>query len=236
MTDTIPIYQQITSYIKEYIEKGIYQKGNIIPSEQELCKQFNTSRMTVRRAISELVNDGSLYRVQGRGTFVSHFVFRNSLEVLGFSYHMTKLGFKPSSKILSFETKKPDACIAEELRILPTDNVFLLSRVRMADLEPIAIENVYLPEKRFMGLDKYSFEENSLYDTLRTHYKAEIFLRHEKINAVVVDGTNANILFSKNHGVVMHTWGVDFDSNMNPIAYADSIYHGTKYTFDVIIK
>ena len=236
MTETIPIYQQIIDYIKEYIEKGIYQKGNIIPSEQEFCKQFNTSRMTVRRAINELVNDGFLYRVQGRGTFVSHYVFKKSLEMVGFSSYMEKMGIKPSSKVLSFELIKPEAWLAEELKILPSDNVFFLSRVRMADLEPIAIENVYLPEKRFPGLDQYSFEEISLYDTLRTQYKAEIFLRHEKMNAVVVKGENANILFSKDQGVVLHTWGLDFDSNMNPIAYADAIYHGTKYTFDAVIK
>ncbi|BBB49080.1 GntR family transcriptional regulator [Pelolinea submarina] len=236
MPENVPIYQQITAYIKETIEKGIYQKGNIIPSEQELCNQFDTSRMTVRRAINDLVNDGTLYRIQGRGTFVSHFVFRKYLEVLGFSYHMRTLGFQPSSKILSFEIQKPEKNIAEELKILPSDNVFYLSRVRMADLEPIAIENVFLPEKRFPGLDKYSLEENSLYDTLRTYYKTEIFLRHEKINAIVAEGTDANILFSKNKGVVMHTWGVDFDTNMNPIAYADSLYHGTKYTFDIVIK
>lgn len=236
MTDTIPIYQQIFSYIKEYIENGIYEKGNIIPSEKELCNQFNTSRMTVRRAIDELVNDGFLYRVQGRGTFVSHCIFRKSLEVLGFSYHMSELGYKPSSKVLSFEIKKPEEQIAEKLKILPADDVYYLSRVRMADLEPIAIENVYLPKKRFPGLQTYSLEENSLYDILKTNYKAEVLLKHEKLNAVIVEGENAKILFSKDNGVGMRMQGVDFDSNMNPIAYADSLYHGTKYTFDVIFK
>lgn len=236
MTETTPIYQQIISYIKEYIDNGIYQKGNIIPSEQELCNQFNTSRMTVRRAIDELVNDGFLYRVQGRGTFVSHYVFRKSLEILGFSLHMIQLGYKPSSKVLSFEIKKPEPFLAEKLRILPTDSVYFLSRVRMADLEPIAIENVYLSEKRFSGLHTYSFEENSLYDILKTYYMTEVLLKQEKLNAVFVEGTNAKILFSKDRGVGMRMRGLDFDTNMNPVAYADSIYHGTKYTFDVIFK
>ncbi|HAF61693.1 MAG TPA: hypothetical protein DCK95_05155 [Anaerolineaceae bacterium] len=236
MTDTIPIYQQIISYIKEYIDNGIYQKGNIIPSEQEFCNQFNTSRMTVRKAIDELVNDGYLYRIQGRGTFVSHWVYRKSLEVLGFTYHMTQLGYKPSSKVLTFETKRTEPLIAEKLKILPTENVYFLSRVRMADLEPIAIENVYLPEKRFPGLDVYSFEENSLYDVLKTYYKTEVLLKQEKINAIMVEGIYAKILFEKDKGVGMRMTGVDIDTNMSPIAYANSIYHGTKYIFDVIFR
>lgn len=236
MTDTIPIYQQIISYIKEYIDNGIYQKGNIIPSEQEFCNQFNTSRMTVRKAIDELVNDGYLYRIQGRGTFVSHWVYRKSLEVLGFTYHMTQLGYKPSSKVLTFETKRTEPLIAEKLKILPTENVYFLSRVRMADLEPIAIENVYLPEKRFPGLDVYSFEENSLYDVLKIYYKTEVLLKQEKINAIMVEGIYAKILFEKDKGVGMRMTGVDIDTNMSPIAYANSIYHGTKYIFDVIFR
>jgi GntR family transcriptional regulator len=236
VADNIPIYQQIISYVKEYIDNGIYQKGNIIPSEQELCNQFNTSRMTVRKAIDELVNDGFLYRIQGRGTFVSHWVYRKSLEVLGFTYHMTQLGYKPGSKVLSFVVKTPETFIAEKLKILPTENVYFLSRVRMADLEPIAIENVYLPEKRFPGLDTYSFEENSLYEILKTKYNAEVVLKQEKINAVTVEGTHAKILFGKDKGVGMRMNGIDFDANMNPVAYADSIYHGTKYIFDVIFR
>jgi len=236
MKETIPIYQQIIAYIKEYIENGIYQKGNIIPSEQEFCNQFNTSRMTVRKAIDELVNDGFLYRIQGRGTFVSHWVYRKSLEVLGFSYHMKQLGYTPTSKVLSFKIKIPQPSVAEKLKILPTENVYFLSRVRLADLEPIAIENVCLPEKRFPGLEMYSFEENSLYEVLKTKYNAEVVLKQEKINAVMVEGNDAKILFEKDKGVVMRMTGVDFDANMTPVACADSIYHGTKYIFDVIFR
>ncbi len=236
MAENQPIYQQIISYIKEYIENGIYQKGNIIPSEQEFCNQFSTSRMTVRKAIDELVNDGYLYRIQGRGTFVSHWVYRKSLEVLGFSYHMKLLGYSPTSKVLSFKIKTPEPTVAERLKILPTENVFYISRVRMADLEPIAIENVSLPEKRFPGLEAYSFEENSLYDVLKTKYNAEVVLKQEKINAVMIEGNDARILFGKDKGVGMRMNGVDFDANMIPVAYADSIYHGTKYIFDVIFR
>lgn len=106
----------------------------------------------------------------------------------------------------------------------------------MADLEPIAIENVYLPEKRFPGLDTYSFEENSLYEILKTKYNAEVVLKQEKIHAVMVAGHDARILFGKEKGVGMRMNGVDFDANMTPVAYADSIYHGTKYIFDVIFR
>jgi GntR family transcriptional regulator len=133
---------------------------------------------------------------------------------------------------LSFELIKPESSIAENLKILPADNVFFLSRVRLADGEPIAIENIYLPEKHFPGLDKYSFEDNSLYSVLKTYYKTEVILKQEKLNAVLVEGEYARILFSKAKGVGMQMRGVDFDTYMNPVSCFDSIYHGTKYTFD----
>ena len=71
--DEQPIFKKIIESIDTGIASGTYARGEAIPSEPELCKLFSTTRMTVRRAIDALVNEGKLYRVQGKGTFVSHF-------------------------------------------------------------------------------------------------------------------------------------------------------------------
>ena len=68
-----PIFRQIIERINAGIESGEFTRGGAIPSEPELCRQFSTTRMTVRRAIDALVNEGKLFRVQGKGTFVSQF-------------------------------------------------------------------------------------------------------------------------------------------------------------------
>ena len=172
--NSVPKFQEIVNYIKNNIDNKIYEKGCILPSEKEFCNQFGTSRMTVRRAIDELVQSGWLYRVHGRGTFVSHFELQKSYLLHGFTENMIRLGCRPSSRVLAFELKEPEAYIAEQLKSLPTEKVYFLYRVRLVDHEPIALEKAYLPENRFPGLPKYSFQENSLYGVLRRYYDAEI--------------------------------------------------------------
>lgn len=236
MDSNVPIYQQIVQYIMDCITNNTYQKGAVIPSEQELCRKFDTSRMTVRKAIDELVKEGWLYRVKGRGAFVSHFELQKTYTLHGFTQNMTQLGFKPSSKVLDFKIIKPDHEIAEILNLLPTDNVYYLKRLRLVDQEPVAVEKAFLAEKRFPGLIDYSFEENSLYDVLKNTYETEAAFAQQKLNAIMVEGEVAKILFHKSKGVALHMRSVDFTKNMSPFIHADSLYHGTKYTFNVLLK
>lgn len=236
MDESMPIYQQIMKYIEENIRNGVYQKGSIIPSEQEFCRQFNTSRMTVRRAIDALVKEGWLYRIQGRGTFISHLEIQKAYALHGFTENMIEMGYKPNSKVLNFELTKPDENIARMLKILPTDSIYILERIRMVDNEPIAIEKIHIPEKLCPGLMSYSFETNSLYEVLKNNYKIEAVYSQQKLNAVTIEGEQAKILFNKNKGVVLRMKNIVFDKNMCPIEYANSIYHGAKYTFNVILN
>ena len=68
----LPIYKKIENDVKAKIQDGTYKGGDLLPSENELKDQYNVSRMTVRQALTNLVNDGYLYRHKGKGTFVSH--------------------------------------------------------------------------------------------------------------------------------------------------------------------
>jgi len=117
----------------------------------------------------------------------------------------------------------------------PGEPLFCLKRIRMADLEPIAIERVWISLKRFPKLPDYDYSETSLYEVLRVEYGLEAGYSRQKLNAVMVEGEDAQILFGAKKGVAMRMRNVDYDKNLRPIAAADSIYHGTKYTFDIVI-
>ena len=225
-----PLFKQIIASINEGIESGAYARGSAIPSEPELCRVFDTTRMTVRRAIDALVNEGKLYRVQGKGTFVSHIELQKTYQKHGFTSNMISLGIHPSSKVLSM-----DDAIKTSLEVEPGEPLFCLKRIRMADLEPIAIERVWISLKRFPKLPDYDYSETSLYEVLRVEYGLEAGYSRQKLNAVMVEGEDAQILFGAKKGVAMRMRNVDYDKNLRPIAAADSIYHGTKYTFDIVI-
>ena len=230
-----PLFKQIIASINEGIESGAYARGSAIPSEPELCRVFNTTRMTVRRAIDALVNEGKLYRVQGKGTFASHIELQKTYQKHGFTSNMISLGIHPSSKVLSMGVCDPDDAIKASLEVEPGEPLFCLKRIRMADLEPIAIERVWISLKRFPKLPDYDYSETSLYEVLRVEYGLEAGYSRQKLNAVMVEGEDAQILFGAKKGVAMRMRNVDYDKNLRPIAAADSIYHGTKYTFDIVI-
>ena len=146
MKVSLPRYREIARQLKEQIEAGVYQEHQAIPSEPELAKQYEVSRMTARQAINELVYDGVLYRIKGKGTFVNHQKYEKSIHGLtSFSEDMIQKGFTPSSLLINKTCLEASDLIAAKLQIKPKDPVIELKRVRLADDEPMALEFVYLP-------------------------------------------------------------------------------------------
>lgn len=232
-----PIFRQIIERINAGIESGEFARGDVIPSEPELCRQFDTTRMTVRRAIDALVNDGKLYRVQGKGTFVSQFELDKTYQKQGFTSNMLSLGLHPSSTVLyAGECEAPEV-IRNHLELEPTEPMFCLTRIRMADLEPIAIERIWLSLKRFPRLPEFDFSKESLYDVLHREFSLDLMNGYSKqrINAVTVTGEDAQALFGAKKGVALRIRNVDYDKTHRPFAATDAVYHGTRYTLDIVI-
>ena len=232
-----PIFRQIIERINAGIESGEYARGDAIPSEPELCKQFDTTRMTVRRAIDALVNEGKLYRVQGKGTFVSQFELDKTYQKQGFTSNMRSLGLHPSSKVLfSGECAAPKEVLAH-LEMAADEPIFCLVRIRMADMEPIAIEHIWLSLKRFPRLPEFDFSTESLYEVLHREYGLDFINGYSKqrVNATTISGENAQTLFGAKKGVVLRIRNVDYDKTHRPFAATDALYHGAKYTLDFVI-
>lgn len=234
-TNEQPIFRQIIDSINAGIDAGVYNRGDAIPSEPELCRLFDTTRMTVRRALDQLVSEGKLFRIQGKGTFVSQLELNKTYQKLGFSSNMLSLGIQPSSRVLFVGECAVNAIVRKHLKLEQDEPVFCLKRIRLADQEPIAIERVWVSLRRFPKLLQYDFSQNSLYDVLRRDYGLEAEYSKQRINAVTVEGEDARLLFDAKKGVALRMRSVDYGKGMKPIAASDSFYHGAKYTLDVVI-
>ncbi|MCE5189812.1 MAG: GntR family transcriptional regulator [Eubacteriales bacterium] len=234
-TNEQPIFRQIIDRINSGIESGIYTRGEAIPSEPELCRLFDTTRMTVRRAIDALVNEGKLFRVQGKGTFVSHLELNKTYQKHGFSSNMLSLGMRPSSRVLYIGECAADNMIRSHLELEPDEPVFCLKRIRLADQEPIAIERVWISLKRFPLLTQYDFSQESLYDVLRREYGVKTEYSKQQINAITLEGEDAQLLFHAKKGVALRIRSVDYGKGLKPIAASHSVYSGAKYTLDILI-
>ncbi len=147
------LYKTIRDDLLRAIENGSLQPDQALPSERELCQRYGTSRMTVRHAVTELESLGSVYRMQGKGTFVSgRKLIQPLMQVSGFTEDMAKRGKKASSQILFAGEKKADAAIARGLRIAPGEPYILIRRLRLADGVPMAIENTALNASLYAAL------------------------------------------------------------------------------------
>lgn len=230
-----PIYAQLEEFIKGKIKEKKYLPGEALPTERELTELFGVSRMTIRQAISNLVNQGVLYRIPGKGAFVSKEVIEKKLEIESFSEDMRKRGLVPGSKIIYFEKINPDEEIKENLKLSDNDKVYFLNRLRLANEEPMAIEYCYLPEKFFPDLIKYNFERCSLYEITKKEYSVAFNFMKQSIKAVNMSKKEAEMLLGKARGFGLASIKIVYNEDENPIEYTRTIYHPERYSYNMVL-
>ena len=141
MENKIPIYRQIEQYIMNNIEDGIYAEGMMIPSEEDFCEKFHTSRMTVRKAFDILQTKGILHKKKGKGTFVSTFSIEKNMQTIhGWKETMQMAGYRTRSDLLKIAMEKADEKIAKKLHI----DVYK-RQLQRDDLLPMWLADMDLP-------------------------------------------------------------------------------------------
>jgi GntR family transcriptional regulator len=162
----------VSSFVPRYYEIEQALRGRVarlephapLPSEAQLCEEFGVSRMTARAAVQRLVQDGLVYRVPGRGTFVAASrANRTAGHILSFSDEMRRKGRVPSSRVI--ERRRRRATKDEERRLGARD-VVVLRRVRLADGRPLALERAVFPADRVGEAVEAALERASLFETL----------------------------------------------------------------------
>ena len=142
----IPLYYQLKQWVIEQIERGDLKPGDVIPSERELSERFEISRMTVRQALLELVIEGKLVREKGKGTYVaSPKINQGLLKLTSFSEDMLSRGMKPGAQVVDVSVKPVFPSILQKLGMNPDDKLLVVTRLRMANDKPMALESTHLP-------------------------------------------------------------------------------------------
>lgn len=191
----VPLYCQLASKIEEQIENGTYQEGDRIPSERELCDIYNVSRMTVRLAIDELVREGKIEKVQGKGTYVlNKSIVQDLNNVYSFSKEMEKQGKISSTQIIKREIVSADHKVASHLGIEDGEQVVFLERLRLAENVAIMVEKTWFPFSSFAFLLNIDFTQKGLYKTLEEDYNVKINRAIETFKATELNIQECNLL------------------------------------------
>src|SRR5712664_173602 len=146
----LPKYYQVKRQLLELT--AALDAGSPVPPERELARSYGTSRTTVRQALAELVIEGRLLRMQGKGTFVAKPQMAQLLELASYTEGMRQHGLHPQTRILDTGYVPADDQLAELLGIRPGSRVLRIHRLRLADGEPMSTDVSHLPARRFPGL------------------------------------------------------------------------------------
>ena len=168
----IPRYKQIENDLIDKINSGVYVTDDLLPTEAELSKEYNVSRVTVRQALGNLTAKGYIYRNKGSGSFVAKpNVIQRTPLIKSFSDDMRDMGRIPSSIVNTFSVTTAGKTVARILGIRPEDRIYYIERTRMADDVPIMFERTYMavdlhPDMSIKILEssKYDYAEKKGYD------------------------------------------------------------------------
>jgi GntR family transcriptional regulator len=233
----IPLYYQLKLHIESQIRSGIWQPGDQVPSESVLGEKFHVSRTTVRQALGELVNQGLLTRVQGKGTFVAHPRIRQRLNRLtGFTEDFQARFMKPASQILRHGKEPAGSRVAAALRITEGTAVIVLERLRLANDLPMAVEISHLREDLFPSFNAEEFPGGSLYTYLAEKFNTIATTAHQDIEAIGCPPVQAHLLGIPKNGPVLYMNRTTFDQSSRPFEQVESFYRGDRYVFQAELK
>jgi GntR family transcriptional regulator len=227
-----PLYVQLKDALQADIRSGLYAAHHRLPSERELSQQYGVSRMTARQALLEMAHDGAIYTRMGKGTFVAEPKIDQELRALtGFSHEVRARGGRPASLVLEARVMAPPADIAWQLRLSSgSDEVSCLTRLRLADGLPLAVETVYVPFSLCPALLAHDFAAESLYDVLERDYGLRLTQAAQTIEAALAGPRELELLQLAHPAAVLRMQRLTL-AGMVPVEYVISAYRGDRYKF-----
>lgn len=226
-SDALPLYVQLTRLLRREIMGGTYKEGDLIPSEIQMAQKYDITRTTVRRAISELVNDGLLMQVHGKGTYVCFKEVKyNIWNFGGFTDYITNRGEEPCSLILKKEIIELDG-----KRYLALDRARGVKKGE--DILFLTIDYSRIPLEYFPELDAYDYTNNSIYNLMRTAYNVYPKRAELSMNAILCDSTMKKIFEIKQDKPLLSATGNVYDKNNKVIENVIVIY-GPNIKFKVV--
>ena len=227
------LHERIYLEIKADIEQGALAADTQLPTELELAQKYSVSRGTARQAITRLVNEGLVERMAGRGTFVTpRRLNYTAHELLGFSQQIRDAGLTPSSELVDLglvgNTNGEFGPRVERL--------VRVERVRKANGEPVALEELFLPWPRFAGLRDMDVEEIAIYDTLETVFGVRLGSGEFTIDLVELDDRRAGLLMERAGAAAFLMHGVVSDDNAQPIVRVRCYYRRSRYSVQFTVR
>ena len=218
-TNGIPLYIQIKEWLKAEIASGRISEGSRIPGEYDLSKNLNVSRGTVREAIRELIEEGALYTIHGRGTFVRECepLSWSASTIVSVADSFDEANIQHSTLLLEIQKELPEPAIAAQLRIEPHAEVIRLERLRFIKDEPVHLSRSFLPAsiaERLLDLD---LTNKSLYRVMEQELGIRVARVDRKVMARLANPLEVKLLQIPPISAVLVLDGIAYNALDKPV-------------------
>ncbi len=200
----VSLYSQIRDELREHIVTGRYQPHDRVPSESQLMRQYGVSRITVRQALGDLEKEALIFRVAGKGAFVSRpKPFQELGRLQGFAEAMHGQGYQTHNRLLSLETLAADAEVAQRLNLPEGAPVTRIARVRYLNREPVSLDVTWVEARIGVRLAREDLASRDIFVILENDYGLPLGHADLTIDAQLADATLAAALGVTEHSAVL---------------------------------
>lgn len=230
-------YEKIAFDIREGILNERYKPNEQLPYEKELCEQYNVSKMTVKKALDLLVNDGLIIKRRGSGTFVKDITekeIQRIIEKKQFSgLTTTSIGHKVTSNVLEFKIINAKKEIADILKIEEDEFIYFIHRVRYVDDKAVVIEKTYIPLNLIPGM-KLVDVKKSIYGYIKDKLGLNIQSAHSTVRAMKSDELDRKYLDLEKDEPILEVERIAYLDNGKVFEYSFSRHRYDKFEFKSI--
>lgn len=233
--DTRPLYKQLTQELITYIQENL-EVGDILASERKLMQQTKMSRTTIRLAMKELETSGYIKTEHGRGRFVVNKEINNYnlAGMYSFSEHMKLLGHNPTTEILTAEILQANDELTNKVKVALPPPFVHFKRIRLADKEPMILEDTYLPQKKFPGIENLVSNTRGLYEVLQSNFETIIKKAEDEMFAKIAEEETASFLNIQMGDPVIEILRKTYDTKNNLIEFTHSFARSDKFSYRII--
>lgn len=235
-SSNIPLHHQLYCHIRDCINSGEYLPHDKLKSESEMQKEYGVSRITVRRAITDLAYDGLVRKIHGKGTIVlPRKNQRDITNLSSFSSDAKTKGARPGSIILKFDIVSANVKISTALKISLDEQVYFLKRLRTINGEILSLQNTYITSRKDLQFKREDFTENSsLYEMLEVR-GIQLDCADETIETFPPPQDIRTQLFLEENQWVFYKERTTYDIQGFPIEFSENYYIADKYRYFIHI-
>ncbi len=228
-----PLYVQLMDELEASIRNGVYKPGDKIMTEAEMAREYGVSLITVRKAVGSLMEKGLVVRKQGKGTFVTKPKYsRNMKKLQSFTEMCEQMGVKPGARVLENRLIAADKKVADRLGIEPGSNVVYISRLRLADGEPVQVEKSYFPLKYAFLLEE-DLNDGSMFECLKEKAGAKVASSEKMIELCRATAEEAALMDVKKGDYLLFVKSTAYDENGEPMYAGIQLINGDRFSLYV---